>query len=304
MDLIKLRSQHLEVEVIPAIGGRINQIKSLQCESSPCILVDRAAWQRQSETLFHPRRRQGGAVEVLRWGCYPMAPWPGRIARGCFSFEGQSYSLPTNLGISAIHGTSFAKPWKATNCSDTKVDLEFILEEPWPWSGALHQSIEVHDNSVRLTLEVHAGRGQRFPAGAGWHPWFSRRGMDPAVRLNAPEYLETDENLIPTGARLPAFGDFDLGIGTPLGNRRLDHVYAEPVWPVIIDWEDLHLEISASTNAKYVCIYTPPEGFCIEPMTCAANAFNAKNAVGELSTAVVDEDCPLIVRSRLQLWPE
>lgn len=304
MDLIKIRSDELEVELMPAIGGRINQITSLQCASSPRLLVDEADWSRQGGVLFDPKTQRGNDIDTLRWGCYPMAPWPGRIAGGRFSFEGHSFSLPMNFGGSAIHGTAFAKSWKVIGRSDTKAELEFTLDEPWPWRGALRQSIDVRDNSLSLTLEVHAERDQRFPAGAGWHPWFSRRGMDPRVRVNAPEYFETDEDLIPTGTLLHAVGDSDLTGRTPLGDRRLDQVYADPVWPVTIDWDDLRLEISASTNATYVCIYTPPEGFCIEPMTCAADAFNTKGSADCFGTTVVDADSPLITHSRLQLWPK
>lgn len=304
MDLIKIQSEELEIELIPAIGGRINQIKSLQCASSPRLLVEDADSECGGSVPFDLRTRQGTEPDTLRWGCYPMAPWPGRIASGRFSFEGQPISLPNNLGGSAIHGTAFAKPWRVIDRTDTRVDLEFLLDEPWPWSGALRQSVELLGNTLDLTLEVHAERGQRFPAGAGWHPWFSRRGVDPRVRVNASEYLETDEALIPTGNLLRAVGESDLTGGAPLGARRLDQVYADPVWPVTIDWDDLRLELSASTNATCVCIYTPPEGFCVEPMTCAADAFNAKSGAEGFGPSVVDADSPLITHCRLQLWPK
>lgn len=304
MDSIKIQSGELEVEVLPAIGGRINQITSLRCDSSPGLLLDQADWERRRDTSADPLTQAPNDAGALRWGCYPMAPWPGRIACGRFGFGGKFFVIPTNLGDAAIHGTAFAGPWKLIDYSESEVHLEFILGEPWPWRGALRQSIELHDNAIALMLEIHAARGERFPAGAGWHPWFSRRGMDPRVRVSSSEYFETDETLIPTGKLLRAVGDSDLTSGPQLGHRRLDQVYALPVWPVRIDWNDLRLEFSASTDATCVCIYTPPEGFCVEPMTCAANAFNSAGIADGFDASIVDADSPLVARSRLQFWPK
>ena len=39
------------------------------------------------------------------WGCYPMAPFAGRIRDGRLDFQGHEYQLEQNLPPHAIHGT-------------------------------------------------------------------------------------------------------------------------------------------------------------------------------------------------------
>lgn len=307
MDQIKLRAAELEVELTPAIGGRISQIRHRQCASFPDLLIDKKLWESRARarTITSSGIEGPGSSDTgsLQWGCYPMAPWPGRIADGRFSFEGNSFTLPANFGSSAIHGTAFAEPWTVVSSSEREADLEYPLGEAWPWRGKVRQSVEVSENVLALTLEIHAEPGQRFPAGAGWHPWFSRRGGNPRVEVKSSEYFETDEELIPTGRLVRVHDSSDLTESPTLDDRRLDQVYANPIWPIAVEWHDLRIEISASTNASCVCLYTPPEGFCIEPMTCAANAFNAGGDARAFGAAVVDSNSPLIVRSWMRFWP-
>ena len=47
----------------------------------------------------------------IRWGCYPMVPFAGRIREGRFTFRGRAVELPRNLPPHAIHGTVFERPW-------------------------------------------------------------------------------------------------------------------------------------------------------------------------------------------------
>ena len=37
------------------------------------------------------------------WGCYPMAPFAGRIRAGRFRFRGRTYELPLTMPPNAIH---------------------------------------------------------------------------------------------------------------------------------------------------------------------------------------------------------
>ena len=51
-------------------------------------------------------------ASALDWGCYPMAPFAGRIRNGRFSFKGTEHQLPRNAAPHAIHGTVFERPWE------------------------------------------------------------------------------------------------------------------------------------------------------------------------------------------------
>ena len=67
--------------------------------------------------------------EPLDWGCYPMAPWAGRIRNGRFTWEGRGVQLPLRMPPHAIHGTVFDRPWQESGPQE----LACALGEPWPW---------------------------------------------------------------------------------------------------------------------------------------------------------------------------
>ena len=43
-------------------------------------------------------------VDDHNYGCFPMAPWAGRVRHGHFVFEGVEHQLPLNKPPHAIHG--------------------------------------------------------------------------------------------------------------------------------------------------------------------------------------------------------
>ncbi len=48
----------------------------------------------------------------LLWGCYPMAPWAGRLREGVLRWRGEEHRLPTDiLPPHAIHGTLLETAW-------------------------------------------------------------------------------------------------------------------------------------------------------------------------------------------------
>lgn len=49
--------------------------------------------------------------DPLRWGCYPMAPWAGRLCEGRFEYEGETFQMPLTLPPHAIHGTVHQRGW-------------------------------------------------------------------------------------------------------------------------------------------------------------------------------------------------
>ena len=62
------------------------------------------------------------ASNPIEWGCYPMAPYAGRVREGRFTFRGRSYELPRTLGGHAIHGSVYLHRWEAEN------DAAFVTE--------------------------------------------------------------------------------------------------------------------------------------------------------------------------------
>jgi aldose 1-epimerase len=102
------------------------------------------------------------------------------------------------------------------------------------------------------------------------------------LRLPAARRYILDEG-IPTGELVEPQGAYDLRAGPALGDRRLDDCYTALDGPVRIEWGTLALTMTIDCPVPHVQVFTPDYAFCVEPQTCAPDAFNlaAKGAVGD-----------------------
>jgi aldose 1-epimerase len=259
--MIVLECGRTRVGVAPELGGRIAQIEVAVGGGWAPLLLDDAA------TPIEARDPYG-------WGCYLMAPWPNRIANGRFTFGGDEYRLTPNRDGHALHGLGVEREWFVYARGATWCALTLRLDTA-PFHGAVRQWIEALDDGVRLSAEVRA-RDCEFPAGIGWHPWFRRNVMgagDVRVRVDAGEtYVLRD--MIPTGEVAPVEGDLDLRLCPPLGGRRIDACYRGVRGPMRLAWDGLEFTMTSSPNLAHAVVYTPAHAACVEPQTCAIDAFN------------------------------
>jgi aldose 1-epimerase len=169
------------------------------------------------------------------------------------------------------------------------------LDERWTWAARVTQRMALHDDGVALEIEI-AGDGP-FPAGVGWHPWFRRdipdRG-DVRVLVDADKQYELAFDLIPNGRLAAVEGERDLRRYAEVGNRRLDDCYRAVRQPMRIAWGDVELTMTSSANVGHTVVYTPEHAVCIEPQTCAIDAFNLDARGVEAGTVVVERDRPLV----------
>ena len=84
--LVELACGEAVVRIEPAAGGRI---VSLIVGGVERIL---------------PRARARATTPPIYWGCYPMVPWPGRLAEGRIPTDDGEVRLEPNLAPAAIHG--------------------------------------------------------------------------------------------------------------------------------------------------------------------------------------------------------
>ena len=251
VSLIRLHAADALVAIDPERGGRL---ASLEVGGR--------------ELLVGPSSDEDRSTQ---WGCFLMAPWPGRLAGGRMHWAGHDYQLARTSGDHAIHGVVHDRPWTVTHAATDVVELACPLDGgDWPFRGEVRQRIAIEPGFLSLHAEVMAG--DAMPAAVGWHPWFSRRDSDPSVRLAADHVLATRDQF-PTGDLLPVAGPTDLRDGPALGDRRLDDVYPDARSPVSIEWPDLRLLIEFAAPLSVIVVYTPPEGFCVEPQTAWPNAF-------------------------------
>ena len=206
----------------------------------------------------------------IHWGCFVMAPWPGRLAGARFDWHGRAIRLRKTHGRHAIHGLTWNRPWMVEEASADAATLAIELpRDEWLMGGRVRQRVELSRDGVRLRAEIEAG-AEPMPAALGWHPWFLRRG-DPRLRIEAGTYQLTD-GMVPTGAVAPAMGRTDLRGGPHLGRRRLDLAYLGARSPAVITWPDLELRLDFRPSPAPLVVYTPRDSFCVEPLTAPPNA--------------------------------
>lgn len=270
----------------PAYGGRLHQL-SVTINGAETPLLRSPA----DPALYGPAPLEGG--------CYPMAPWPNRIRDGAFGWAGQEFRV-ANGREHALHGLVCDRPWEVVARVGRVVEMACDLGERWPWPARVWQRIELGPNFLTMKTEVRAAR-EAFPAGCGWHPWFRRAlaaGDDgEAVRISVPAGRRyVFDGQLPTGEVVAPEGLFALD-GTPLAGRRLDDCYSGLAEPqVTLEWPQLRLTIAMDCAFPHVQVYTPPEAFCIEPQTCAPDAFNLAHVAS--GAAVAAPGRPVSMASR------
>jgi len=213
----------------------------------------------------------------IAWGCYPMAPWVGRLRHGKFNFNNKNYQFPCNLDQHAIHGTCFAKAWylceaNLHNNSDNTLNLYTELGETWPFAGTAHQTITLKENSLELSLSVHS-EIDTFPANIGWHPWFKRQlnqGKPVQLTFVAQKQYACDAEQIPTGQHINP---------TP---EPWDECFTDCQDPPVLRWENA-LELSIQSSCDHWIVYTEPKhALCVEPVSAAPNALNDEKFTGNI----------------------
>jgi aldose 1-epimerase len=249
--------------------------------------------------------RQGGRMTSLRigerevlltegwgpinWGCYPMAPFAGRIRDGRFTFRGPDIQLPLNLPPHAIHGTVFERPWEVVSQADDHLVLSIDLGRAWPFRGKVTQSIRLQPGGLDATLALDAD--EAMPAALGWHPWF-RRYLGDAFDGQGTTSAEVD--IVVDAAWMYERGVDGLPTGALVAPRPRpwdDAVTGLRTSPVVRWPGTLEIELS-STAAIWVVYDERVGGICAEPQTAPPDAFNLAAAAGE-ELDVADPDHPM-----------
>lgn len=224
----------------------------------------------------------------IRWGCFLMAPWAGRLADGRFRAEGgRLRQVPRTHGRHAIHGLLWNRPWTVAEASPGRAVLTCdVPADLWPPGCSVRHEVRLTNDRLDLRATVTAGsaatrsaatNAAAMPIALGWHPWFRRdaggsgAGDDLALRVDASEVLRTDR-MIPTGEITRVLGRTDLRGGPRLGRRRLDHAYVAARPPAVLRWPDLELTIAWTPTPATLVVHTPASSVCIEPQTAWPNA--------------------------------
>ena len=239
-------------------------------------------------------QKKGGQGDVL-------IPFPGRVAEGRYSFDGQTLQLERNdkEGPNAIHGFVRTLPWAVQQIDSNRVVFEVRLDAAaygprgYPFSLAIRVTYSLDAQGLTCMFSVlNVGR-QAAPVGVGFHPYFTvgTHLVNAAeAKIPAAGYLEFNERLAPTGKIMTVKGtEWDYRDFRLVGERRFNHCYVEldrdaagMATASLRHQESGRLiEVVMDRAFSAIVVYTgdaiadaPRRALAIEPMTCATDAFN------------------------------
>lgn len=218
-----------------------------------------------------------------------LAPFPNRIEDGKYIFEDTLYQFPINKPKenNAIHGFVWNKPFAEMAQTISKDFAAITLKHdyngnergyPFLFSVTIEYRLSPHQLSVIIIIENTGNTN--MPLGYGWHPYFTLQATVNDLQLQLPSayLLETNERLIPTGKKT-SYESFKTL--QPINNGVFDTAFelANTHWNKTLlyyEKENYGIEINQSPSLKYLQVYIPEhrKSIAIEPMSCAANAFN------------------------------
>ena len=154
--------------------------------------------------------------------------YANRIAKGRFSLDGKEYTLPVNNGPNHLHGgpQGFQNHVWESRIVDDAVEFLYYSEDgeagyPGNLKAVAHYQWS-DDNALKLTLTAQTDAPT--VVNLTNHAYFNLNGegngniLGHELKLNASEYLPTDETLIPTGAVDPVAGTpMDFVTAKPIG---------------------------------------------------------------------------------------
>jgi len=216
-----------------------------------------------------------------------------------FIFSGQKYPsavfLAGNGGNGFVHNRLFTVTDSGAGTDGAWVTMMFNGDTPeiqrqFPFPYEFTLTFRLNEQGLSIDVTGKNTGGTEMPMGFGWHPYFNMPltadGDRARCQLQVPtsEYWELAPDLVPSGRRLPVFGRLDmrssLGVGENLYDDILTGVqHDKNGWShasLIDQTAHLRVTVSAGPSFREWVIYTPPDrdAVCLEPYTCAGNAFN------------------------------
>jgi aldose 1-epimerase len=246
-----LRSDEMEVVLLPDAGGRLHRIRAFGVD-----------------LLRTPDDPAAHHVEPIFWGSYVMAPWCNRAQPGPMALAGRRVNLaPSFVDGSAIHGLAWAAAW------DRRADGDLVFRraaaDDWPWTFEVVQSARVTGAALEVTCRlVNLDSIAPMPAGIGLHPWFRR-----PIELRVPAERVYASNVESPAEPATVDGTLDLRVLAPPADG-LDGAWARLTQPRIeLAWPEAgiraSLEVQTDAGDVLVTVATPPhlDAIGVEPQT-------------------------------------
>ncbi len=197
--------------------------------------------------------------------------YAGRISNGSFELDRETYDLYENKGVH-LHGGKegfHKKYWTFEAVNHGKepfVTLSYLsrhLEESYPGNLKTSVTYRLKDNELHISFKAITDR--TTVVNLTNHSYFkldNEESIDShQLQLNCPDYLETFDNLLPTGKLLPVKGTkYDFLNEKPIGKKRLDTTFVIDLKTNVaakLTSKISGIGMEVTTNQPAVVVYTP-----------------------------------------------
>ncbi|MGY2129756.1 aldose 1-epimerase family protein [Blastococcus sp. SYSU DS0617] len=234
-----------------------------------------------------------------------LAPWPNRLADGCWSWEGEEHRTPVTEPErgTAIHGLVRFVAWRPLARARDAVELEHVLhpQPGYPFTLRLRVRYELGAGGLRVSTTATNAGDRPLPYGEGHHPYLAAgaglRVDDCTLTAPGAVRLRTDDRGLPTGSEPVRGTPFDLRGGRRLGNLVVDSCFTglartpDGLARVRFTGPDgTGAEVWLDEGYPYLQLFTGdvvPEprrrqGLAVEPMTCPPDALRTGEGVRRL----------------------
>lgn len=234
--------------------------------------------------LFHGHQLLGYSSSIpVENGCYPMAPWAGRIRNNHIDWCGQSLNLTPSYQEFALHGLLLDQPVECAYKSESgdAASIEFTADiSDWFAPLRIVMQWRLYADRIESTITALTDSIDRVPVVLGWHPWFvnSLDSSENLVLQVDSAQLAVREGWYPTGEFRQVL-DFD---------SPFDDCFRIPSQQVNLHWGS-KLQLQVKNSHAWFVIYNGAPGFiCVEPQTAPPNAFAQPLGCTTLTTTAGD----------------
>lgn len=233
----------------------------------------------------------------------PVLFFPNRIADGCFVFDGRTYQFPVNEPLTNchLHGFLHTAEWqveRATVVGDA--DVVAVLRCDWGVSADELQwfphpcrftlRFTLNEKGLQKSISIENTGRTRMPLGFGYHTSFAVPFSDSfRILMSLDRQWEMSDRHIPTGVLRHASGHEVVELAGGTRSRVFGHFTlaqrsfgAGVLYGVLLQnlTRNYQVRYSFDNSFNNLVIWNrqgEEEFICIEPQTCAINAFNLRH---------------------------
>lgn len=226
-------------------------------------------------------------------GCYPMAPWAGRLADNAFIWASESTSLDANYQGFALHGFLLDRPVGEFSIVELPDAIEVHIQTSisnWIAQLSIEMCWRISQHQLESRISAVTSSPDPVPVVLGWHPWFNNT-------VNNSQKLDIDFSELELAVR---DGNFPSGqfVRAIEAEGPFDDVFVSPTKSVNLTWGS-ELSLDVVNSHEWFVIYNGAREFtCVEPQTGPPNAFNKSLGCRTLTTTV---DNPLTMTTAWSL---